>query len=213
MAEMNPDRVIQAKVEVPKSSQLHATRAVPKQDYCAYVYLIALEPKDNVHGIIKVLCTGESIKECEQIIAAMFNSNELEHHLNFIRIAPTGSWRYLIPGGEPTAEKDVFNIQTGSTTANFGKEVDERRRKQNRELKEKVELLIKESEEAVEDDPNSYETYMFQRVKNTGANQQIQELKKEKKRMEKLAKDSSNKLTRLESEFPEYKQRFESRKD
>ncbi|MFS8159287.1 MAG: hypothetical protein ACMG6E_03575 [Candidatus Roizmanbacteria bacterium] len=209
MAESQNQRIVASNIDVPK---LNATRPLPGQEYCAYVYLIATKPENNVHGVINVLCTGKTEKEVEDTVKAMFDSGQLSAHLNFVRITGSGTWRFLIPGGEPTAEKDIYNIKTQATTSEFAKSFDEKRRKQNKELKARVELLMKESQEAIEDDPESFETYKFMHVRRVGVRQQLEEMAKEKVRLDQLELESTAKINELDVKFPDYIVKLSQRK-
>lgn len=205
---MNEDSSLNIVSDVPDVPQLRATRVVPAQKWCAYTYLIAKEPKEGIHGTLKVLCVGSTQEEVKSTLRAMWDAKELNPHLPFVRVAATGHWQFLNVAAKEELS-DAYNMQTKSMATEFGKEFDERRREAERELRERAAELQRDQEEELKNGEDTFETYTFNRMRKVGVIDRIRVLEEELKKMKKLKVETIRTIHQLERAHPLFRRKFE----
>lgn len=204
---------MESKVEDVKQSamtidQLKSTAPPEGQEWCAYTYLLLPEPKNDIFGVIKILCYGRTRDEVDTILQAMFDSDELEHNIPFIRVRPTGKYSYIVPGNDPHAEKAAYNTETQEYVNAVEDKVTTKRKEQARGMRRRMKKLQEEAQDEEEDDPNSYEVYAHHRVKAMSIKSWLSSQEKVLKEQKKHMVESTKKFQDLERRFPKYKRQF-----
>lgn len=205
--------------EVPKeviftSKDLHNSKPLPEQKWCAYTYLLAKVPQDNKYGVIKVICTGATEEAVKKTVTTMLNEGNLEKNLPSIKYCPTGEYKLLINGSDPVAEKDVYNTTTKTMTTELEREITDKKKKAAQELREAEAKLREESEDALINDPYSFDTYCAHRGALTTASSRLIQLQGEMdmiKKVKERAQKAVNEITRKHGNYKlKYKAKFQA---
>lgn len=183
---------------------LKPTRPVPTQIYCAYTYLLLPEIVNGTAGIIKILCTAPSEEECDKILQAMFESGELELEIPFVRVCPTGIYKYLRAGGDPKDDKEVYNDTLKKNVTQEREKLLQAKKKEKESIDRRFDALQKESQENIVASEDTFDNYAT--VKNTELslrsfiNNQERELRKLKKKLV----DATKRRVTLDRKYPKF---------
>lgn len=187
---------------------LQKTTPLVHQEFCAYTYLLLPEPTNNVYGVLKVICTGNSVEACENIIKEKIEKGDLEAQLPFISVVPTGRYRYIHPGGDPHNVKDVYNTVTKEVVHTERDKFVEKRKQRAQEMEKREEEIRQDAQAKLEKDPESYETYAHLTVKENGINAYIKEQQRLIDKQKKVLVETTKKRQTLDRKFPKYKRQF-----
>lgn len=188
--------------------ELHSTTPPDGQLYCGYVYLLDPEPKNGMYGIIKPLCFGNSQKEVDGIVQAMLDSGQLEPHLPRIRNRPVGKWQYIVAGNDPKAEQAAYNTETQEYVTGAESQLTQKRKESAKQMHRKMKQLQQEAKDITEDDPESYEVYAHNRVREMSVSSWLKEQKRVIAEQEKSLVKANKKRVNLERKYPKYKLQF-----
>lgn len=197
---------MEEKTFTPK--ELQNTTPLKGQEYCAYVYLMGKEPRNGVHGLIKIICTGSSEKDVKANVAQLMNDNKLEKNLPHINIGPTGTYGHITSGSNPDADKEIYNTVTKQMVTEIDNDITEKRKAAAREVREATKKVQQESNEAMEEDPFSYETYCAHRSMYVTAASRVKQMEGELEHI-KMIKNKALKARReVEKKHPAYRLKY-----
>lgn len=190
--------------------ELQKTTPLPGQEWCAYTYLLLPEPQNNVYGVIKIVGFAESEDELRQLIAAMFDSGELEENLPFVRIRKTGFYSYIVPGNDREAETLAYNTEDNEYVGEAQRQLAEREKKSIKSIQRQMKKLKKESQYYYEDDPESYEVYAQARAQEESVTSWLKQQEKIIAEQKKNLVKASKRRKDLARRFPLYPRRFDA---
>lgn len=191
------------------TDELQRTLPPQEQEWCAYTYLLLPAPQENVHGVIKILCTGRSEEHVRSTIQAMFDSGQLEAGLPFVRIRPTGRWHYIIPGNDPRAEVNAYNTDNKEFVTGAESQITGKRKQQAKDVRMRMKQLEREAKDQSEEDPKSYEVYAHLRVKEQSIKSWLKIEEKAVAEQKQHLVEANRRRIALEREMPAYKRQFE----
>lgn len=179
------------------------------QEWSAYTFLLVPNPTTDNYGICKTLCFGRTSKEVETEVQAMLDDGRVEKGLPFIRVCPTGMYRYLKAGGDDRDLKESYDLNTKEAIAESSNLLAEKRKREMKEMKEKMDDLRDEAKDERKQDPDSYETYIYHRNTMNMSRQREKQLKSELDFLMKLMTKASKESTRIERLHGNFKIRYQ----
>jgi len=193
------------------SKDIHNTKPLVGQEWCAYTYNLSKVPSNNIYGLFKVICTGTTEAGVKETVIKMLDDQKLERYLPFVKYCETGLYKLLIGGGsDPKADKEVYNTTTKKVVGELEHAVTEKRKAAAKELQESEARLRKESEDTLEDDPYSFETYCAYRGTLQTATTRIRQLEGEITHIKSVKNKSSIKVKEISRKHGNYNLKYKT---
>lgn len=193
----------------PNKVDLKSTKVNSEQQWTAFTYFIAQKPVNNIHGLFKVICTGMTADAVQNEVHRLIDNGELEETLPFINISKTGTWRKLIPGGDPKADKEKYEPATKAVKTMAIMDNHQRRADAERELRERQRQLLDEQEK--QEDEFSYDRYVILRNRLMDYDFKEKEIDDRKKAIQKARIKVTNEVKHIESKMGNFKFTFAKR--
>lgn len=192
--------------------KLHNTPCLKGQEWCAYTFLLIPKAKiseasDN-YGVAKVICFGTTSKEVEKIVQEMLDDGRIEKGLPFIRVSPTGWYRFLKAGGDDRDLKESYDLNTKEAIVDTSNLLAEKRKREMREMKERMDELKGEAKQERKAEPDSYEVYAYHRTQFDMSSQRERQLKAELEFLQGIKLKAQKAFTRIEREHGNFKLKF-----
>lgn len=203
--EETSNKIIVSEESIPK---LHNSPAFKGQEWCAYTFLLIPNPQTDNYGICKVLCFGSTQQAVEKLVYEMLDDGRIEAGIPFIRVCPTGMYRYLKAGGDDRDLKESYDLNTKTSVIESSKLIAEKRKKEMREMQERMNDLKEEAKEERKQDPDSYEAYVFHRNQLDMSRQREKQLSSEVELLKKIMSKASKEAKRIESQHGNFKLKY-----
>lgn len=188
---------------------LHHSKPVAGQEWCAYTYLLLQEPQGNNYGTIKVIGTGPTEADVTKMVADFFNDGNLESHIPFVRVSPTGMYRHLVAGGDDRDRKEAYDIQSRQHIVSAQQAAADQRRKEMNGIQERI-ADLKDEVVAPEAKRDPFENYIYYRQQHMLAIQRVNALRKELKQMELIRASGATEVKRIERENGTFRLKYET---
>jgi len=195
--------------DTPNKPDLKSTKVSAEQQWCAFTYYIAKEPVNNVHGLFKIICTGYTADAVQHEVHRLIDNGELEETIPFVNISKTGTWRKIIPGGDPKAEQEKYEPAGKAVKTMAIMDNHQRRADAERELRERQKMLLEEQEKDV--DRFSYDRYVILRNRLMDYDFKEQESIDRKKAIEKARVKVLNEVKQVEQKMGNFKMMYAKR--
>jgi hypothetical protein len=191
------------------AKNLKTTKPVPGQEHFAYVNIMVKEPKNNIYGVMKVLCTGPTEEWVTDKVHWMFNEGLLEKELpGGVKYGLTGQYGILKGGIDENDNVEVYNTATREVVGESDQLIAEKRKAAAKELQDAERRMKEESKEAVKNDPDSFDTYSMYRGMYHTAATRVKQLEGELEHIKKLRNKAAKNLRRIEQTHANYKLKY-----
>jgi len=188
---------------------LHYTKPVTGQEWCAITYLLIQEPKTTTYGKFKVLCFGATAEAVEEILGKMMVDGRLEKSLPFLQVIKTGDWRNLVVGGEKSDVTLKMNTEDGTIMSQVMKEAAKRGADAARELDARIKQVQEEAAGRVFEKP--YDEYVRFRTQRTMAIQRKKQLEEELKQVNQALGNAIVKLKVIDSQHGNFRLKYDKK--
>ena len=203
--EETSNKIIVNEEVIPK---LHNSPSPKGQEWCAYTFLLIPNPQTDNYGIVKVLCFGTTKQEVEKQVHEMLDDGRIEKGIPFVRVCPTGVYRYLKAGGDDRDMKESYDLNTKESIIESSQLIADKRKKEMREMKDRMDELKSEAKDERKQDPDSYEAYIFHRNQLDMSRQREKQLSSEVEVLKKILLKATKEVKRIESQHGNYKLKF-----
>lgn len=190
------------------ADDLQPTKPINGQEWCAYTYILFPENVNENRGVIKVICTGPSEEYVTEKVEQMLASGDIEAIVPFVRISPTGRYKFINPGGDKRDKTDVYNTQTKEAVVKTRENLFKKQQEEMKTLMERQKMLEKEAKEEEQRAPDSYEVYANYRVKEDSIKSWLKLQEKEIAKQKLNLLECTKKRQTLDKTHPQLARRF-----